>query len=172
MNIDVREYLRINPISVHDLTLSGDAKDCFLFFPHRIGEENTEGYKAEGYNVYTQEQVFNSIINSIFRDLVEKDGDNGFRLRFTEPIGTPVGWSATIQLQDDVQFTAWVRRKTWNTDKTNLNNLIKKLEDDLDNRILELRRTGRLNYAGAVELQSVEMKKFADLFEDFKYAIG
>ena len=32
MNIDVREYLRINPISVHELTLSGDMKDCFLLF--------------------------------------------------------------------------------------------------------------------------------------------
>ena len=33
MNIDIREYLRINPISVHKLTLSGDGKDCFLYFP-------------------------------------------------------------------------------------------------------------------------------------------
>ena len=41
MNIDVREYLRINPISVHELTLSGDGKDCFLYFP-----EDGEGYEV------------------------------------------------------------------------------------------------------------------------------
>lgn len=45
MNIDVREYLRINPISVHELTLSGDGKDCFLYFP-----KNDNG---TGYDVYT-----------------------------------------------------------------------------------------------------------------------
>lgn len=32
MNIDVREYLRINPISVHELTLSDNDNDCFLLF--------------------------------------------------------------------------------------------------------------------------------------------
>lgn len=32
MNIDVREYLRINPISVHEATLSGNPTDCFLLF--------------------------------------------------------------------------------------------------------------------------------------------
>ena len=31
MNIDVREYLRINPISVHELTLSEAERDCFLY---------------------------------------------------------------------------------------------------------------------------------------------
>jgi hypothetical protein len=36
MNVDVREYLRINPISVHELTLSGDAKDCFLLFKEKV----------------------------------------------------------------------------------------------------------------------------------------
>ena len=41
MNIDVREYLRINPISVHELTLSGEGKDCFLLFP-----SDSDGYEA------------------------------------------------------------------------------------------------------------------------------
>ena len=43
MNIDVREYLRINPISVHELTLSNDDRDCFLFFPLSTDQR---GYKA------------------------------------------------------------------------------------------------------------------------------
>ena len=43
MNIDVREYLRINPISVHELTLSDDDRDCFLFFPT---SPSTRGYMA------------------------------------------------------------------------------------------------------------------------------
>ena len=42
MNIDVREYLRINPISVHELTLSDDGSDCFLLFPNDEGGD----YKA------------------------------------------------------------------------------------------------------------------------------
>lgn len=69
MNIDVREYLRINPISVHELTLSGDAKDCFLYFPpiDKL-HENSSGYK-----VYTQEEVFWSIYQAIFCDLIQGD---------------------------------------------------------------------------------------------------
>ena len=43
MNLDVREYLRINPISVHDLTLSDNDSDCFLFFP---STQYQRGYKA------------------------------------------------------------------------------------------------------------------------------
>ena len=68
MNIDVREYLRINPISVHDLTLSGDFKDCFLFFP-------TDNESEGGYNVYTQRQMFDAIMESIFQDLIESAFD-------------------------------------------------------------------------------------------------
>lgn len=43
MNIDVREYLRINPISVLDLSLSSNDNDCFLFFPM---ENKPRGYIA------------------------------------------------------------------------------------------------------------------------------
>ena len=39
MNIDIREYLRINPISVHELTLSDKADDCFLLFKEGGGYE-------------------------------------------------------------------------------------------------------------------------------------
>ena len=41
MNLDVREYLRINPISVHELSVSDTDTDCFLLFP-TIG--STVGY--------------------------------------------------------------------------------------------------------------------------------
>ena len=39
MNVDVREYLRINPISVHELTLSDSSSDCFLVFDQEGGYE-------------------------------------------------------------------------------------------------------------------------------------
>ena len=51
MNIDVREYLRVNPISVHETTLSGDGKDCFLYFNSNDGN----------YAAYTQNQIFRNI---------------------------------------------------------------------------------------------------------------
>ena len=60
MNIDVREYLRINPISVHEPTLSGDGKDCFLVFPN----------SGSGYSVATQDSIFAQLLNSIFHDLI------------------------------------------------------------------------------------------------------
>ena len=64
MNIDIREYLRINPISVHDLTLSDKDTDCFLVFP-------TSGLR--GYRVNTQSQLFLAIQRSIFGELLEFD---------------------------------------------------------------------------------------------------
>ena len=40
MNIDIREYLRINPISVHELTLSDNPLDCFLTFSTSVDRYN------------------------------------------------------------------------------------------------------------------------------------
>ena len=113
MNIDVREYLRINPISVHDLTLSGDFKDCFLFFPTDNGIEG-------GYNVYTQRQMLDAIMEYIFLALIACDGGgkDGFKLRYSS-LGNPVTWSDSIKLKGiDKHFKVWVRNKTWNDKKT------------------------------------------------------
>ena len=68
MNIDVREYLRINPISVHELTLSGDGKDCFLYFPAN-GDQT-------GFKVCTQDAMFFDLCREIFGTLVT-NGDDG-----------------------------------------------------------------------------------------------
>lgn len=68
MNIDVREYLRINPISVHEPTLSGDGKDCFLVFP-------TDDTDDTGYSVATQDRIFAQLLNSIFHDLISGSED-------------------------------------------------------------------------------------------------
>ena len=65
MNIDVREYLRINPISVLDLSLSSNDNDCFLFFPI----EN----EPRGYIAVTQWQMFNEFYKTIFGELVKFD---------------------------------------------------------------------------------------------------
>ena len=61
MNIDIREYLRINPISVHELTLSGDERDCFLLF------------QGENYEVQTQASIFRTIYQNIFQNLIDDD---------------------------------------------------------------------------------------------------
>lgn len=39
MNIDVREYLRINPISAHVETTSNNENDCFMWFYMMIQAE-------------------------------------------------------------------------------------------------------------------------------------
>ena len=65
MNIDVREYLRINPISVHELSLSSNANDCFLFFS--MQEE------PRGYIAVTQWQMFDEFYRTILGKLVKFD---------------------------------------------------------------------------------------------------
>lgn len=73
MNLDIREYLRINPISVHPLTLSDDETDCFLYF-----NENGEPYESgNAYIAYTQKQVFNGILHEILKDWVDVDSSSG-----------------------------------------------------------------------------------------------
>ncbi len=68
MNIDIREYLRINPISVHEPTLSGNDMDCFLLFPED-GEKEEEGYMAK-----TQMVLFKHLVETMFGDvLVQND---------------------------------------------------------------------------------------------------
>ena len=96
MNIDVREYLRINPISVHELTLSGEGKDCFLLFP------------AKGYLVVTQDTLFVEIYKSIFGSLL--GNDNKFNIRWE---GNAFIWNEGTQLNDR-QFKNYVKRATWN----------------------------------------------------------
>ena len=78
MNLDIREYLRINPISVHPLTLSDDETDCFLYF----NEDGKPYESGNSYIAYTQKQVFNGIISSIFKDWVEIDSSGNLRLRY------------------------------------------------------------------------------------------
>ena len=109
MNIDVREYLRINPISVHELTLSGDGKDCFLYFPENSATK-------DGYLVDSQKTMFWSLYKSIFQNLVDGDEDNP-RLNIAasgvtyDPIteGITINWSNTVHLVDS-QFTNYVRK--------------------------------------------------------------
>lgn len=38
MNIDVREYIRINPISAHELSISDAGDDGFMYFYDEVGE--------------------------------------------------------------------------------------------------------------------------------------
>lgn len=47
MNIDVREYLRTNPISVHELTMSNRGNDCFLVF------DQVDGQGRSNYSAWT-----------------------------------------------------------------------------------------------------------------------
>lgn len=69
MNIDVREYLRINPISAHELTLSDNANDCFLFF-----------LPTNGYELKTQTQTFNFLYEKIFRRLINVANDGSISI--------------------------------------------------------------------------------------------
>lgn len=96
MNIDVREYLRINPISVHELTLSDNGNDCFLFFPTSA---DTRGYK-----VLTQTQLFRVLQHSIFGDLLDYT---------TEPPKIK-GIDVEVDLNVD-QFKNYVEKKEFET---------------------------------------------------------
>jgi hypothetical protein len=137
MNIDVREYLRINPISVHELTLSDNDNDCFLFFPN----ENSQNWK---YKVVPQGRLFKSLQNSIFGNLINFEA--------TPPAIKPYDPEHPIEL--DGKFKTYARRSDVNGWKTTFDGKLANFESGLDDIILELRRKGVLDYAGAVELQS------------------
>jgi len=167
MNIDVREYLRINPISVHELTISEDAKDCFLCFP---GNDN----ETDGYVVYMQKTIFWALNQSIFQFLIEGDEDN-FRFALIPSSNTEVGdetpddqilierlddwkWSKLVHLTDD-QFQRYERRYVWEEYKDYFNIKTRDLEKGIDDKINYLKAHAKLNYPGAVDIQSKTMKK-------------
>lgn len=140
MNIDVREYLRINPISVHELTLSDNGNDCFLFFPTTVD--------TRGYRVFTQTQLFKALQRSVFGNLLNYDT--------TPPhIKDPNDLTPTIS---DKQFRNYVRRANVETFMRNFNTLVATLNTNLDKTIMVLRRKGVLNYQSAVELQSISAR--------------
>ena len=69
MNIDIREYLRTNPISSYELTISSNGLDGFLRF-----------YQDGTYEVLTQTQLFSEIYNALFGNLIEYvDGSPVFK---------------------------------------------------------------------------------------------
>ena len=137
MNIDVREYLRINPISVHELSLSDNGNDCFLFFPK---DSDTRGYR-----VFTQTQLFHALQKSIFGDLIDFDGD--------KPRIKPYDPENPIDISDE-QFKNYVRRRVVKGFMDEFDRDVEALGSRLDDIIMVLRRKGLLEYDGAVELQS------------------
>ena len=170
MNIDVREYLRINPISVHELTLSGDGKDCFLYFPPN---------NQTGYEVLTQIEMFWSIYQSIFCNLIEGTQDN-FRLKASIDVDVEterlvINWNPNIHLAT-TQFTDYVRDHwhegdtipNWGGFQEDFEERLHQLEVDVDAKLFELRKLARVEYSGAVELQSSLALKCKLLFRDLE----
>ena len=132
MNIDVREYLRINPISVHELTLSDDDNDCFLFFP------NDEDYQTRGYKAFTQRQLFRALQHTIFGNLLTDDN-------------TPRITNDEVELEEG-KFDNYVRRNEVEDYMQVFGDKIADRILELDKLILNLNRKGILKYNGAVEL--------------------
>lgn len=150
MNIDIREYLRINPISAHPLTLSQDENDCFLYFNQgktTYGDGNT-------YAVYTQRQVFNGMLKNAFGDLVSEDSSENIRFRCEVDSDGKIRWEDGVHLKDS-QFKDYVRKDKWERFKSNFELKVAELETNIDKALYELtNEKSRLNYSGAVELQS------------------
>lgn len=140
MNIDVREYLRINPISVHELSLSDNGNDCFLFFPLTQAQR--------GYKVFTQTQLFLALQKTIFGDLLDYDT--------TPPTIRPVDCEPPPTLKG--QFKNYVRRVVAEGFMRDFDSRVLALGSRLDDIIMVLRRKGLLEYDGAVELQSVSTR--------------
>lgn len=114
MNIDVREYLRINPISVHDPTLSENGTDCFLVFPES-GE----------YEAWTQNQLFNLLYETIFGDLVDVTViPPKFKVRVD---GETIEWNDDVHIRAD-QFREYVHRGVYETFKNNFEQNMRTLE--------------------------------------------
>lgn len=139
MNIDVREYLRINPISVHELSLSDNGNDCFLFFPK---DSDTRGYR-----VFTQTQLFRTLQKSIFGNL----------LNYNREPPSVKGVGVEVNLDDD-QFKNYVWRAEVEGFQRQFDTDAQGFSDRMDDIILALKRKGILKYQGAVELQSVNAR--------------
>lgn len=153
MNIDVREYLRINPISVHDLTLSEDGKDCFLVFGNAV----VDG----GYKAMTQNAVFRELYVRIFGDLMKADG-SGFKIIDTNP---PT-WEDGCSIRDE-QFSGYVRRNGSDNNayipyKNSIESWLTGLENAVEEKIKALRLKAKTWNQGAVEYKANSYTPYYD----------
>ena len=171
MNIDVREYLRTNPISVHESTLSGDGRDCFLYFP-----KNPDG---TGFVVFTQDDIFLSLYKSIFRNLVKDgSGDVAFNIdgvEVGESGAVSVRWPDAVRLSDG-QFANHVRRSVWESDREEFERAVSGIASQVEGRIGGLSGNSALDYPGTVEIQSSLTKLLGDgsphIYANFPCASG
>ena len=168
MNIDVREYLRINPISVHELTLSQSPTDCFLFF-----KDNGPNAKSS-YMVCTQRTLFHSLYSEMFKNLVWVYGDtarfNVNQIRVQDG-NVKVLWNDNAKLQKD-QFKNYLPRSTFEQFKFSFETNVGALETAVKNKVAQLRKKAIVDYPGAVELQTHLVNLIRDLHGGFNYMLG
>lgn len=151
MNIDVREYLRINPISVHDLTLSGNGTDCFLIFGNGL---------SNGYMAITQNAIFRTLYQMIFGNLLKSDL-SGFNLSNTNP---PT-WNVCNLVPS--QFSNYVRRngsdnKAYIPYKNAIESWLSLTESLVESKIWQLRTTAKTWSKGAVEYKANSSTPYYD----------
>lgn len=156
MNIDVREYLRINPISAHELSISDAGDDGFMYFYDEFGENK--------YHVALQTTMFDRLCKVIFRDMIVGTGDD---TRLAYESLEPISWSGAIHLTDD-QFVKYQRRKTYIKFKNQFELDLSQFETMVQNKLDYLRNKGVLDYAGSVEIMST----LSELYSDFKFALN
>ena len=124
--------------------------------------------------------MFWSLYKSIFQNLISGDEEN-FHLN-TQTVsldgstgGITITWSDSIHLVDS-QFTNYVKKTTWDSFKADIESEISALELRIDTRIGDFKKRAKLNYGGAVELQSRKTKIDAEdkyhIYDDFKYGVG
>ena len=169
MNVDVREYLRINPISVHELTLSGDAKDCFLLL-----REHVEGETREECSVVSQKTLFWNLYQSIFGNLLRSSiGDIGFRIDHIDHNGGDllVDWEDGVSIGDD-QFKNYIRKSELQEFQNDFESRLSKLETDVKDKITSLRQRAIVGYGGAVELQTQLANTVTNLYSGFSCGVG
>ena len=112
--------------------------------------------------------MFWSLYKSIFQDLVEGDEiDVHFSLKSPLPEGDEPElswWKDGIRLTQN-QFKNYIRKndsrfqEDFEQFKTQFESSMSELEDKVDRKIWGLRTRGKLNFPGAVELQSNLLKK-------------
>lgn len=167
MNINIREYLRINPISVHNPTLSDCGSDCFLIFPNEEGEPIAK----------TQDSIFNQLYEKIFNTLVKYDEELGkYRfnfqtIEFNEDGKLVVKWNDDATLTDN-QFSNYARKSSWNETKSDIDRELTEIESNIDAKIKELKREAKIGYRGAIELQSSLYVLGEDIYRTFSFLKG
>lgn len=157
MNLDVREYLRTNPISCQPSTDSDSDLDCLLLFDGK-----------GGWSATTQGRLFKETLTRLLGSAIVEGDDGKLRLNCEWDVeAQALRWLSKPGFYDSI-FQNYAKRSELEETANGLLSQARSLLAEVRDRIQRLSSGNGVDYDGAVEL----MSRADGAYSGFRFALG